>query len=197
MKNINVIGWLLSAFIIILLLNIYKYSDVLQLKCINSDVDGKKYCVRDNDGKEESANMLARVTQKCVKLVKICDKEDSKNPDVIRLKMNFNPKKIYEILPTSEHTAYSENKGEKIAFCLNKTKQGNNRIDENTLMFVAMHELSHVMTVDIGHTPKFWNNFRYLIKRSKDHGLYTLVDYKKNPVQYCGMKIDSSPYFTK
>ena len=36
---------------------------------------------------------------------------------------NFNPKKVMETLPTSKFTAYSENKGEKIAFCLNKEKQ--------------------------------------------------------------------------
>ena len=35
-----------------------------------------------------------------------------------------------ETLPTSSYTAYSENKGEKIAFCLNKTKEGNKLIVE-------------------------------------------------------------------
>lgn len=29
-----------------------------------------------------------------------------------------------ETLPTSEYTAYSQNKGEKLAFCLNKEKKG-------------------------------------------------------------------------
>ena len=34
------------------------------------------------------------------------------------------------------YTAYSENKGEKLAFCTTTTKEGNKLIDENTLMFV-------------------------------------------------------------
>ena len=38
---------------------------------------------------------------------------------------NFNPTTIKETLPTSEYTAYSENKGEKLAFCLNKKKSNN------------------------------------------------------------------------
>jgi hypothetical protein len=47
-----------------------------------------------------------------------------------------------ETLPTSEYTAYSENKGEKLAFCLNKERQGeSNMIDEHTLMFVAQNQL--------------------------------------------------------
>ena len=54
----------------------------------------------------------------------------------------------------------SINKGEKIAFCLNTRKGGNKLIDENTLMFVALHELSHVGTVSIGHTQDFWRNFK-------------------------------------
>lgn len=41
---------------------------------------------------------------------------------VKKLVAGFNPKSISETLPTSELTAYSENKGEKIAFCLNTTK---------------------------------------------------------------------------
>ena len=50
----------------------------------------------------------------------------------------FNPRKISETLPTSEYTAYSENKGEKLAFCTTTTKKGSKLIDENTLTFVAI-----------------------------------------------------------
>ena len=45
--------------------------------------------------------------------------------NVKRLVNGFNPKRVNETLPTSEYTAYSENKGEKLAFCLNTTKKGN------------------------------------------------------------------------
>ena len=67
----------------------------------------------------------------------------------------FNPKKVSETLPTSSYTAYSENKGEKLAFCTTTTKEGDQLIDENTLTFVAIHELAHIMTVSIGHTTEF------------------------------------------
>ena len=41
------------------------------------------------------------------------------NPKITkRLEKGYNPKRIMETLPTSQYTAYSENKGEKIAFCL-------------------------------------------------------------------------------
>ncbi len=102
---------------------------------------------------------------------------------------------MQETLPTSMHTAYSENKGEKLAFCLNKFKNGTQLIDENTLMFVALHELSHIATEEIGHTPQYWRNFKFLLQKDDEFGLYQPVDYKNSPKQYCGMKITDNPYF--
>ena len=60
-------------------------------------------------------------------------------------------------------------------------------------MFVAIHELAHIMTDETGHTPKFWNNMKYLLLEASSIGIYSPVDYSNNPVMYCGMKIDSSP----
>jgi hypothetical protein len=116
------------------------------------------------------------------------------DPRTTRLVEGFNPKTISETLPTSELTAYSENKGE-IAFCLNTTKEGNKLIDLNTLTFVALHELSHIMTESVGHKQDFWQNFKYLLQNAKDAGIYDPVDYKKNPQQYCGMNINDNPYY--
>ena len=124
------------------------------------------------------------------------DKNDPKDKRVRLLVDNFNPKKIMEILPTSSYTAYSENKGEKVAFCLNVTKGGKeNLIDEHTLTFVALHEMSHICTTSIGHTGEFWDNFKYLLKKAKDAGLHEPVDYSKKPVEYCSMKISDNPYY--
>ena len=101
-----------------------------------------------------------------------------------------------ETLPTSSYTAYSENKGEKVAFCLNKDKEDNdNLIDESTLTFVAIHELSHVMTKSIGHKSEFWSNFKFLLECAKESGIHNPVDYKKEPQQYCVMKIHDNPYY--
>ena len=117
------------------------------------------------------------------------------NVDVQRLVAGFNPQRIVETLPTSKLTAYSENKGEKIAFCLNKQKNGSRLIDLNTLTFVAIHELAHVMTVSIGHKPEFWNNFKFLLENAKEANIYNPIDYKENPADYCGMTITDNPYY--
>jgi hypothetical protein len=160
-----------------------------------SDVDGQRYCVRERSKLQLAADLLAQVTEKCKQLVAYCGKKHPKNEDVQRLVQKFNPTKISETLPTSEFTAYSENKGEKIAFCLNKKKEGNDLIDLNTLTFVAIHELAHIMTLSEGHKQIFWQNFKFLLENAKDAGLYTPVDYKKKPQAYCGMDITDNPFF--
>ena len=113
----------------------------------------------------------------------------------IRLVAGFNPTRISETLPSSDLTAYSENKGEKIAFCLNKTKEGDRLIDLDTLTFVALHELTHIMTESIGHKQDFWENFKFLLENAKIAGVYQPVDYKKKPKNYCGMTINDNPYY--
>ena len=59
-------------------------------------------------------------------------------------------------------------------------KKGSKLIDENTLMFVALHELSHVASKSIGHTDEFWNNFKFLIKEAETINIYVPENYKKN-----------------
>lgn len=198
MKNLNIVSVLFVILILIISLNVYHFSESLELKCIISDLDGRKYCVRDRKKLQESADMLARTTMNCKKLVDhLVEKYGDEDERVYRLRTKFKANKVYEILPTSKFTAYSENKGEKLAFCLNTTKKGEERIDQNTLQFVALHELAHIATLSVGHTEEFWRNFQFLLKESEEIGIYQVINYKDNPVEYCGMTISSSPYFRK
>lgn len=134
-------------------------------------------------------------------------------PEEIEMLINrFNPDNISESTPSDKYTSYSVNKGEKIIFCIRDKSPGPGQfkiINVNTLMFVAIHELAHVMTKSIGHEPDFWNNMRYLLSvaintKAKDnytnnggllkkiksdlnlttddysHMIYNHVDYSKN-----------------
>ena len=191
----SILLYVIIAFVILVGLKIYSESDAYNLKCIISDVDGKRYCVRERLKMELAANLLASVTQKLKDLVIYCAKKFPDNENVQRMVQKFNPTKISETLPTSEYTAYSENKGEKLAFCLNKEKNGSKLIDINTLTFVAIHELAHIMTISEGHKQEFWQNFKFLLEQAKASNIYDPVDYKKNPESYCGMDISDNPYY--
>ena len=193
--KINIIGYALIVLLFYICVKIYQESDAFNLKCIISDVDGKKYCVRERSKLSLAADRLATVNQKLSKLVQHCKKEFPERENVTRLVEGFNPKKISETLPTSEFTAYSENKGEKLAFCLNTEKNGNNLIDPNTLTFVAIHELAHIATKSVGHKDEFWSNFKFLLGEASKINIYNQTDYKKKPVRYCGMNITDNPYY--
>ena len=188
-------GYFIILFVIGFIIKIYFESDMFHLKCIISDEDGNKYCVRETPKLELVADLLARTTEKLKQLVAYLKDEFPNRENVKRLAEKFNPKKISETLPTSKYTAYSENKGEKLAFCTTTTKEGSKLIDENTLTFVAIHELGHVMTESVGHTKEFWQNFKFLLKNAVKIGIYQPVDYKKKPKNYCGMKITDNPYY--
>ena len=189
---------LIIVLIVVISYRLFYNSDYFQLKCIISDVDGQKYCVREREKLVMAADRLAKVNENMRAIVNYCAENYGKNENIIRLKNGFNPKKIMETLPTSSFTAYSENKGEKLAFCLDTQKNGNgNLIDMNTLTFVALHELAHVCTKSVGHTPEYWENFKFLLVQGEKINIYKPVDYSKNPKRYCGMSINHNPYFDK
>ena len=175
---------------------IYHKSDYSNLKCIISDVDGKKYCVRERRKLELAADLLANTNKHMKELVHHCQEKYPDQENVKRLVSGYNPKKIYETLPTSKFTAYSQNKGEKIAFCLDTEKNDGELIDMNTLTFVALHELAHVASKSIGHTDEFWANFKFLLKEAAEIGIYDPIDYAKEPRRYCGMTITDNPYYS-
>jgi hypothetical protein len=195
MEKHSIFFYIFVGIILFFCLAIYYQSDAFNLKCIIASEDGNRYCVREREKLELAANLLAKVTQKMKDTVEYIKEKHPEDPRSIRLVEGFDPKTISETLPTSELTAYSENKGEKLAFCLNTTKEGNRLIDLNTLTFVALHELSHIATKSVGHNQEFWQNFKWVLQNAKEAGIYDPVDYKKSPQQYCGMKINDNPYY--
>jgi hypothetical protein len=197
MYKYDVLGYFIVGFVFVVCMYIYfDNSDSFQLKCIVSTVDGNKYCVRERAKLQAAVDLLAGVTEKCKQLVSYMGDKHPHLDNVQRLVEGYNPQKVAETLPTSSYTAYSENKGEKLAFCLNRSKNNNDDlIDESTLMFVAIHELSHIMTKSIGHKTEFWDNFKFLLENAKDCGVHHPVDYKDKPQEYCGMTIHDNPYY--
>ena len=195
MEKHSIFFYIFLGFVLFLCLIIYYQSDAFDLKCIIASKDGNRYCVREREKMELAANLLADVTQKMKDTVNFIKQKYPEDPRTKRLVNGFNPKKISETLPTSELTAFSENKGEKIAFCLNKSKNGTKLIDINTLTFVALHELSHIATESVGHKQEFWQNFKWVLQNAKEAGIYSPVDYKKYPEEYCGMTINDNPYY--
>ena len=157
--------------------------------------DGRSYKVQDLPDKEEAAERMASIRSKLIKLVEhFKDPNYKQDEPYQRLVQHFNPDVLEENDISADSTSYSENKGEKVVVCMrDKTQKPYPLVEENTVMFVMVHEMAHLMTATIGHTPEFWTNFRKLLHDAIQLGIYTPTNYAKNPVRYCGMEITDSP----
>ena len=161
-----------------------------KLEKIKSTIDDREYTVQVKDDSQEAANLISIIRQKLVLLVEHLRKSYPKDPRTEFILSNFNPDKLKEGIDNPEYTSYSINKGEQIVLCLrNKDKL----MDTNTMMFVVLHEMAHLSTADIGHTPEFWDNFKWILLEAMNIGIYTKQDFNKKSVEYCGMLISSSP----
>jgi len=90
-------------------------------------------------------------------------------------------------LVSDDGNTYTENK-KNIFFC---TRQPNGEVyDDNTLIYVALHELAHVMSKSVDtdeHSPEFYRNFDYLLDLASQAGVYNpcvpIAEF------YCGVDI--------
>ena len=184
---------ILMLFIIIVFIYMNYIRKSLYLDKIESSVNGKKYYVRNLPDKNEAADKLANIGMSLQKLIdSLNEKDKEKGEDILRLKKSFNSDYITENIPGSMYVAYSVNKGEELSICI-REKDTEKFIDNNTIIFVAVHELAHIMTDELGHTELFWDNMKYLLENASSLGIYQITDYNKYPVMYCGMEIDSTP----
>lgn len=160
---------------------------------VESTVDGQMYLVQALPDRQEAANLLAQIRAKLESVVKHLEKMSPDDERTQRLVVNFKPAKIQEGVESSKHTSYSINKGEKIVFCIRSRDDKKQLVDLNTMVFVALHELAHIATESVGHTPEFWANFRWILEEAINVGVYTEQDFKSKPQPYCGIMITDSP----
>lgn len=193
----------ISFFLLLVVITIfYVYLETKSLDVIyvKSTIDGRNYLVRNAPDKQEASNLLAQINANNKKLIEYVNKLENQSDyteenikDIKRLSSNYRNGNITESNPGNKYTSYSINKGEKIVFCI-RSKDGLNTLETlNTMMFVSIHELGHLMTESIGHGQDFWDNMAFLLKEGITLGVYNKQDYANNPVHYCGTTINDSP----
>lgn len=159
--------------------------------------DGREYEMQNLPQKEEAVRLMSSVRGNLMKLYEHYrgDMALAQDPPVSRFLARFVPDVFVENDMQSSDTSYSENKGQKIVVCLrDKTKAPHYPlIDQNTIMFVMLHEMAHLMTETIGHTQEFWTNFKRILHDAVQVGIYHPVNYAQTPTPYCGMTITDSP----
>jgi predicted metal-dependent hydrolase len=166
---------------------------------VKSTVDGESYLVRNLPDKQDAADRLARTRAKLLRLMKSLKQSHAEKPLVAQLIRNFDadPSRFSESTPDASYTSYSVNKGEKVYMCLRQRNKNEDLVNENVITFVALHEMAHIGTVDVGHTPLFWNNFGWLLKQAEEIQIYEYTDFSAHPVEYCGIHITDQPTYDK
>ena len=182
------------TILMLVLISVFVYVNFIKknlyLDLVESDINKKKYYVRKLPDAKEAANRLAQLTTDLNQLIQHIQHKDRDGTD--NLVSKFNSDIITENIPGSTYVAYSVNKGDELSICI-REKETDKFIEHNTILFVAIHELSHIMTDSTGHTPEFWGNMKYLLENAIEIGVYNYVDYSKQPIIYCGQEINSTP----
>jgi hypothetical protein len=159
--------------------------------------DGQQYEMQNLPNKEKAVELMSTIRTNLIKLYEYyrTTPNVSQDPAVLRFIDRFSSDVFVENDMQSPDTSYSENKGQKIVVCLrDKTRPPQYPlIDQNTIMFVMLHEMAHLMTETIGHTQEFWTNFKRILHDAVQLGIYQPVNYAQRPTPYCGMTITDSP----
>ena len=188
----EIILTLILIFLILYFIYINFYIDD-NLVYEKSSFDNNYYWVRNMSDKSQAANTLAIIKSNMVKLINYLQQNINNFPEQMSNIKNLikRTQKIYimETPKDDKYTSYTINKGEKIVFCL-RSKILHNIHDMNTILYVVIHELGHVLTTSHGHTPEFKENFKFLLIQANKIGIYKIQDYRIKPVDYCGMEIN-------
>lgn len=181
-------AFILFVMIVIIFMYIKQYYGEVEI--VRAKTDDRRYIVRKLPDAQEAAELLARINAKLARLVEHMASSYPSDAAVLKLHRNYNPDSLSEGGTEVGYTSYSVNKGEKIVMCLRQ--RDDSFVSENVLVYVAIHELGHLMTSEVGHVPAFWQNFRRLVQEAIAIGVYTRVDFDSQPQPYCGISITSS-----
>ena len=175
----------------------YTRKALFDMSYVKSTVDDNSYLVRNLPDKLEAANRLAEVRSRILRLMTHFKQSKTDNQIALDILKNFDadPTRFSESTPDSSYTSFTLNKGEKIHVCLRQKNSSQDLVDVNILTFVTLHELGHIGTREIGHTPLFWNNFAWILKQAEELGIYEFQNFAEQPVPYCGISITDQPKY--
>lgn len=185
---------------------IFLYLRSSEIVYVKSTIDNQVYAIRRGHSKtqkylQESADTLAKINQNILTLINHLDTSpEFKSPEyffIEILKKAYNHTIISEAEIDTRYTTYTVDK-QDIHVCLRTRDQFENIYDTNLLMYVLIHELAHFCNYTRsgdpiqGHGPEFRMIFKFLIEQAIKIGVYKYKDYRREPVNYCGINLSSS-----
>jgi len=184
----------LLVFFTLVILIILEHTELF-IEYRNSKLNNKKYGVQEEFNKsDEAVELLAKLHNQMSDFVTDLEKNYANDERVKRLVKGFRRAEIEEA-PNDDGSSYTINKGDLVAICLRHKHEEHPFHDYNTLLFVVIHEMSHIASISEGHNSEFITNFKWLLKEAKTFGYYEPINYQNSPMTYCGVKVTNNPYY--
>lgn len=206
-----VINALFIVLIIIIIIYIYKYVKVKYDKfsinyntLVPSSLDNKYYHVhKSHEGMQIAADTFSEVNYLTTAVIDyIYDKYKNsinikKKKIALLLKLRYNENNLRENSPLNPErdTSYTINKGEIIAMCIRSGRDNHQVHSPDLIMFVVLHEITHMAITSYDHPDEFWEAFKFILIEAEESGIYISEDYSKYPQEYCGITINYNPRF--
>ena len=188
-------NFIFILIILICLVYIIIIFDNRNMIYIISDIDNELYLVRDLNDKQTADNMLAKIKQTINKLNNYLFENKETYTDYSRYIEQLNNRIKYTIISEnngdSNTTSYSVNKGDELVICI-RNYNTNEFHDFNLIMYVVLHEISHIACPEIGHGDLFKKIFAFMTNTAIKLNLYKKINFDINPADYCGIKITGS-----
>ena len=191
-KGVRIIKLLVSTVLVVSIVTYVYNWLVAETVSVKSSIDGKRYLVQNKPDKQAAADQLANM---CIKLNKFTEILKAEYPDderIIRLTNNFKCHNVTEGDGAFGYTSYVQNK-QDVVMCMRDAQTGALH-RENLLIFVAIHEMSHIMSESYGHNEEFKVNFGFLIEEAEARGVYSHENFSSNPKAFCGLMVTATPH---
>lgn len=190
--------YLLILIIILVFCIYFLKKDIENLTNKWSSLASKNYKVREKlPNSDDTPNIIAKLELFIDEFINYLDGNNPHDKRVKRLKDRLYDIRLEESKFEPGTSSYTINKGELISMCVRHKNEDKDFHDYQTLLFVVIHELAHVASISKGHNKEFLDNFKFLLKYAVESGKYHPVDYSKNPITYCGVKVTNNPYYNE
>jgi ascorbate-specific PTS system EIIC-type component UlaA len=155
-----------------------------RMRWVRSELTGKAYRVRNEPGAQGAADTLAVLETRVHEFLQRAQARAPGDRRLANIARRWNGTLAQTL--NDEDVAYSVSK-DSISICVSGEP------DENTAMFVLLHELAHIATDGYGHPAEFWANMRFLLELAEATGAYRYQDFDGGVVEYCGRRLAASP----
>ena len=199
---------IILLILIIVILGVFYWYNYGKMTYIKSPLDNNFYMVRDLPDKYTAVNLLATMRLNILKLKEHLNSKKDTDYKEYKQYIEQLSDRIHDVTISESRgnedvkdengenkeivTSYSVNKGEELVFCLRSRKEKDTFHTINILMYVILHEISHIACPEYGHGPLFKKIFAFFTKTSMTLKIYEYDDYAKSPKEYCGIYLSDS-----